>query len=527
MAALPERREDRPRLLVRNAEPRDIDAIVNLSGRVYGADWGYTGEMIHGHLSHFPEGQFVAEYDKRVVGYCATFRVPETLAMRPHTWREITGGGYAVRHDPEGEWLYGMEVSVDPDFRGLRIGQRLYDARKKLCERLGLAGIVFGGRLPGLARRLKKFGTAQAYVEAVTAGRVHDPTLSFQLRNGFQAIGALPAFLPGDHESLGWASHLVWRNPRIAPHPVVREAAARGRLPDTVRVAAVQYSQRRIRSFDEFADHVEYFVGVVAGYRCDFVLFPELFTLQLLSISERPLSATESVDALTEYTPRLKALFSDLAVRYNVNIIAGSHPTRLDGEVRNLCYVALRDGALHARAKIHPTPNERNWWGITGGTEAGMIMTDCGPIGVMICYDAEFPELARHLVDQGAVLLFIPFCTDERQGYMRVRYSAHARAIENQCYVVLSGNVGNLPGVQNMAIQYAQSCILTPCDFLFSRDGVAADTTPNTEMVAFADLRLDDLVRARNSGTVTNLRDRRFDLYQTGWRGARLVPRTS
>jgi predicted amidohydrolase len=119
----------------------------------------------------------------------------------------------------------------------------------------------------------------------------------------------------------------------------------------------------------------------------------------------------------------------------------------------------------------------------------------------------------------------VPFCTDERQGYMRVRYSCHARAIENQCYVVLSGNVGNLPGVQNMAIQYAQSCILTPCDFLFSRDGVAADTTPNTEMVAFADLRLDDLVRARNSGTVTNLRDRRFDLYQTGWRGVRQPPR--
>ena len=144
-------------------------------------------------------------------------------------------------------------------------------------------------------------------------------------------------------------------------------------------------------------------------------------------------------------------------------------------------------------------------------------MTDCGPIGVMICYDSEFPELARHLVNQGAQILFVPFCTDERQSYLRVRYCCQARAVENQCYVVMSGNVGNLPGVENMDIQYAQSCILTPCDFPFARDGIAADTTPNVETVAFADLRLETLTTARNSGTVMNLKDRRFDLYSVNW----------
>ena len=145
-------------------------------------------------------------------------------------------------------------------------------------------------------------------------------------------------------------------------------------------------------------------------------------------------------------------------------------------------------------------------------------MTDCGPIGVLICYDSEFPELPRHLVDQGAQILFVPFCTDERQSYLRVRYCCQARAVENQCYVVMSGNVGNLPNVENMDIQYAQSCILTPCDMPFARDGVAADTTPNVEMVAFADLRMEDLATARQSGTVQNLRDRRFDLYSVNWR---------
>jgi len=131
-----------------------------------------------------------------------------------------------------------------------------------------------------------------------------------------------------------------------------------------------------------------------------------------------------------------------------------------------------------------------DWWKITAGDCAQLIKTDCGPIGIMICYDSEFPELGCHLTDQGALLFFVPFCTDTREGYLRVRYSAQARAIENQCYVVLSGNVGNLPGVNNFDIQYSQSCILTPCDFPFARDGVAADTSPNVEMVAFADLRL-------------------------------------
>jgi predicted amidohydrolase len=104
-----------------------------------------------------------------------------------------------------------------------------------------------------------------------------------------------------------------------------------------------------------------------------------------------------------------------------------------------------------------------------------------------------------------------------REGYLRVRYCAQARAIENQCYVVMSGNVGNLPGVNNFDIQYGQSCILTPSDFPFARDGVAADSTPNIETVLFADLRLESLARARNAGAVQNLKDRRFDLYETRW----------
>ena len=515
--------DSRSKLFVRLATRADIPAIIALSARTYGEHMAYTPEMVGGQLTQFPGGQFVAEYDGEVVGYCATFCIAEAVALAPHGWREITGGGYASRHDVAGDWLYGMEVCVDPARRGLRIGRRLYDRRKRLCMQLDLKGIVFGGRLPGLAKRFKQFGSAQAYVDAVEEGRARDMALSFQLSNQFEVIGVLPDYLPSDHESLGYAAHLVWRNPSFSDHPEIRKAQRSGDLPAAVRVATVQYQQRRIKTFEEFATQIEYFVDIAADYRSDFVVFPELITLQLLSIENKPLSPSDSIRTLTKYTTQYRDLMHKLAVSYNINIIGGSHPTQMDdGDIHNICYVALRDGSIHEREKIHPTPNEVHWWKIAGGDAAEAIPTDCGPIGVMICYDSEFPELARHLVDQGAMILFVPYCTDVRQGHLRVRYCCQARAIENQVYVVTSGNVGNLPGVNNFDIQYAQSCIITPCDFPFAPEGIAADTTPNAEQVAFADLRLDDLMQARASGTVQNLRDRRHDLYQTTWKKRRV-----
>jgi predicted amidohydrolase/GNAT superfamily N-acetyltransferase len=522
MSSTAKTKHPKPPLIVRNARVKDIPHIRSLVSRVYRTSGmgTYSRPMLMGQIHNFPEGQFVAEYEGTIVGYCATFLIDGKIALQPHTWNEITGGGYASRHDPNGDYLYGMEVCVDPDYRGLRLGQRLYDERKKLARSWDVKGIVFGGRIPTLAKRLRRFGSPEAYLEEVESNRQRDPVLTFQMRNGFEVLGLLPRYLPEDKESEGYAVHLVWRNPNAPDEKEEQRAKSYGgRLPDTVRVATVQYMQRRVGSFEEFTDLVRYFVDVTADYRADFVVFPELFTLQLLSMEDQELSPAESIEALTKYTEPLKDALRDMAVRYNINIIGGSHPTRMpNGRVENVCYVCLRSGEVHEQPKIHPTPNEVYWWNIEGGHLLNAIDTDCGPIGILICYDAEFPELGRHLVDQGANILFVPFCTDERQSYLRVRYCAQARAIENQCYVVMSGNVGNLPKVHNMDIQYAQSCILTPCDFPFARDGVAADTTPNVETVAFADLRLEALRAARNSGTVQNLKDRRHDLYTTVWR---------
>lgn len=513
----------RPKLYIRQARPSDVDGINKVCEKVYADMPPYPDDMIRGQINNFPMGHFVAELDGEIVGYAASIRIAEKKALAKHTWWEITGGGFGSTHEEDGDILYGYEVCVDPTKRRYKIGQRFYDERKKLCKYLRLKGIVFAGRIPNFRKKIKEAGTVENYVEMVRNKKIRDSVLGFQLKNGFEVIGIFDNYLPYDKQSMGHAIHLIWRNPEFTQEEQHNKKVSKYRnYISTVRVATVQYGQRRISSFEEFKKIVTYYIDVVSDYKSDFVLFPELFTLQLLSIDNEPLRPHLAIEKMSEYTEKLKTFFYDMALKYNVNIIAGSHPTKKDdGKIYNISYVYLRDGSIYEQPKIHPTPSEAYWWNIEGGQKVSAIETDCGPIGVLICYDCEFPELARHLVNQGVNMLFVPFLTDERQGYCRVRYCAQARAVENQFYVVMSGSVGNLPNVQNIDIHYSQSCILTPCDFQFSRDGIAADTTPNVETVSFADLRIDNLIEARNSGTVQNLKNRRHDLYSVKWHGPR------
>ena len=507
------------RLTVREATLADVNDINDLVERTY-PEMPPTGRAtLRGQVNAFPGGVFVAVLNDQIVGYCATIRVNEARALSPHTWQEITGGGFGSTHAENGEYLYGYEVCVDPAMRRYRIGQRFYRQRRKLCEFLRLKGIVLAGRIPSYRRRAKEFGSVEEYIDAVKENRVRDSVLGFQLRNGFEPIGVLKNYLPEDKASGGYAVHLLWKNPQYVEPLKPSDPRRHRSVSDRIRVATVQYGQRRISSFDEFTQMVLYFIDVTADYGSDFVLFPELFTLQLLSIENEPIRPDEAIRQVAGYEDRINDFFMDAAVRYNINIIGGSTPGIRGGEVRNVSHVYLRDGRMESQEKIHPTPNERYWWNITGGDELVMIDTDCGPIGVLVCYDLEFPELTRHLVNQGINVLFVPFLTDERQSYCRVRYCAQARAVENQIYVAMSGSCGNLPNVNNIDIHYAQSCILTPCDFPFDRDGIAADTTPNVEMVAFADLSFRALRDARQNGTVRNLQDRRHDLYSVNWFG--------
>jgi predicted amidohydrolase len=185
-----------------------------------------------------------------------------------------------------------------------------------------------------------------------------------------------------------------------------------------------------------------------------------------------------------------------------------------DGVLQNVGFLCRRDGSYEMYRKIHLTPAEKHAWGMVGGDSLTTYDTDCGKIGILICYDVEFPELPRLLAEKGMQILFVPFMTDTQNGYTRVRSCAQARAIENECYVAIAGSVGNLPKVHNMDIQYAQSAVFTPSDFSFPSNGIKAEATPNTETTLIADVDVDLLKELHNFGAVRNLQDRRHDIYK-------------
>jgi predicted amidohydrolase len=206
-----------------------------------------------------------------------------------------------------------------------------------------------------------------------------------------------------------------------------------------------------------------------------------------------------------------------LAMSYNVNIISGSMPMIEDGSLNNIGFVCHRSGKVEQYKKIHVTPDEFKYWGLTGGNTVQSYDTDAGRIGVLICYDVEFPELGRLLAESRIQILFVPFMTDTQNSYFRVRCCSQARAIENECYVAITGSVGNLPKVENMDIHYSQAAVFTPSDFSFPSNAIKSEASPNTEMLLIADIDLSLLDQLHSYGSVRNLKDRRKDLYHLGF----------
>ncbi len=466
----------------------------------------WSQAQFENHLHLFPEGQIGVEYEGRLIGSSSSLVIDFDEYGDAHTWADITQRGTIDNHDPEGDTLYGIEVVVDPAYRGMRIGRRIYNERKALVRRLNLRRMMIGGRLPGY-HKVADAMEPQAYVERVLASEFNEPVLTFQLANGFAIKRIVRDYLPGDEESMGYAVLMEWANLHYSPNMNER---TRSTFP--VRVCAVQYPMRAIASFDDFAQQCTFFVDAAAGYRADFVLFPEIFTLQLLSFLP-PQKPGQAVRQVAELTGQYIQLFQQLALKYNTNIIGGSTYTEEEGGLYNEAFLFRRDGTIDRQQKLHITPNEQRWWGVRPGHGIRVFDTDRGRIAIAICYDVEFPELARIATAKGAQLLFVPFCTDNRQGYLRVRLCAQARAIENQIFVVTAGCTGLIPSVENMDVNYAQSAVFTPSDFPFARDGVAAECEANIEALVVADLDLELLRQNRATGTVRPWRDRRLDLY--------------
>ncbi|MFB0944838.1 MAG: carbon-nitrogen hydrolase family protein, partial [Spirosomataceae bacterium] len=281
-----------------------------------------------------------------------------------------------------------------------------------------------------------------------------------------------------------------------------------------VRLGLVQWQMRSYKKLDDLIEQAEFFIDAISGYRSDFVLFPEFFNAPLMAAFNH-LAEPDAIRELAKFTEEIKNKFAEFSISYNINIITGSMPSvEEDGVLYNVGYLCKRDGTVEKFYKLHVTPDEAKVWGMKGGNKLQTFNTDCGKIGILICYDSEFPELSRILADEGMNILFIPFLTDTQNGYSRVRHCAQARAIENECYVAIAGSVGNLPRVHNMDMSFAQSMVFTPCDFAFPTTGIKAEATANTEMMLIADVDIDLLKELNKFGSVRNLNDRRKDLFE-------------
>ena len=468
---------------LRNLQMEDYDQLARSFKRIYGdEDVFWTKAQIKKLITIFPEGQVVIIVDDKIVGCALSIIVDYNMVKGDHTYAQVTGNETFNTHNAKGNILYGIEVFIHPDYRGLRLARRMYEYRKELCEKLNLKAIMFGGRIPNYHKYADKLRPKE-YITKVRQKEIFDPVLTFQLSNDFHVRKVMRNYLPNDEESKHYACLLQWDNIYYqAPSQDVVSKKT------TVRVGLVQWQMRSYRTIDDLFEQVEFFVDAVSGYQSDFVLFPEYFNAPLMARFNDD-SEAEAIRGLAQYTTEIRDRFVKLAISYNINIITGSMPqVKEDGRLYNVGFLCRRDGSYESYEKIHVTPDEIKSWGLCGGSKIQTFETDCARI--------------------------VPFMTDTQNAYSRVRVCAQARAIENECYVAIAGSVGNLPRVHNMDIQYAQSGVFTPCDFEFPTDGTRAEATPNTEMILVSDVDLDRLNHLHTYGSVKNLRDRRNDLYE-------------
>ncbi len=274
-----------------------------------------------------------------------------------------------------------------------------------------------------------------------------------------------------------------------------------------VRVASVQYLMRAVRRWEEFAEQVEALVDTASDYKCRLVVFPEYFTAQLLTLGDTKRPMEVQVRELAAQADHFRELMERLAKEYHIYIAAGTIPVLEDHKVYNECFFYTPDGACGVQGKLHMTRFEREEWKVSARSRLRLFDSEFGLVTIAICYDCEFPEIVRAAARAGSHLLIVPSCTDDRQGYLRVRYCAQARAIENQMYVIHSGTVGSLPAVPAVALNYGQAAIFTPSDFAFSRDGILAEGNPNQEMMVIGDLDMRLIAESRLRGTVLPLMD--------------------
>jgi predicted amidohydrolase len=272
-----------------------------------------------------------------------------------------------------------------------------------------------------------------------------------------------------------------------------------------VKVSAVQYKYKQIDNFNEFISNIVSLLDQAKD--SDFVVFPESFTLELQYIIPN-----HEIHKIPQYTDQYIELFKNMSMEKNQYIIAGSHLTLINDKLHNVGHIFCPNGQIFTHNKTHLMPMEVKM-GFTHGMTLNVLETEKAKVALGICYEMEFPEVARTLTLKGAEIIFTPSYTIGEHGFWRVRHSCQARAIENQIYVIHACLVG-APLENKMLAGWGRSSILSPCEEPWTPNGIITEAMTNEEMVITGELDLKLLHKKRERGVATTLNDRRPELYE-------------
>lgn len=277
-----------------------------------------------------------------------------------------------------------------------------------------------------------------------------------------------------------------------------------------LKLAAVAWKLRDIRTDGKFFSHFHDLVSHAHDAGADVVVFPELIVLELLGL-ERELADHKVAEYLVQFEDAFEEWIRRIASNSAMTLVAGSHFKRLpDGTIGNACAVATPDGRLVVNWKNKLTDYERRVWRLAPGS--GLKRLQDFRLGTLVCYDSEFPESARNLAEEGVELLMVPAFTETQRGFQRVRWCCQARATENQIFVAHASLVGSLER-EPVPETCGNSAILCPSIEPFPESALLAQTEPNEEGVAIAEIDFQSLHTSRNRGDVRNWHDR----YPSDW----------
>ena len=273
-----------------------------------------------------------------------------------------------------------------------------------------------------------------------------------------------------------------------------------------MKLATSAYCPEWHPDWDAMERKLDRWFGHAAEEGADLCLLPEYAGIEAALIGNpgRGLSVQDWTTRMEGAEGDYAALIVAMAQRHRLHILGGSLCAVEGGQTVNRAHFATPEGRLEWQDKLIPTPYERSRMGITGGSGLSLFATDLGKIGVLICYDSEFPLLARQLVEAGADMILVPSCTDQPQGQTRVRQSARARAIESQCLVLQAPLVGRVTGCEVVDESTGRAGIFCPPDYGLPADGILAQGDTDVPGWVIAEIDPAAVAAPRFEGQVGN-----------------------